>query len=160
MIEAKECIVSTLRTSTIDNQRRPNLMFTIVYVPLPSKQATHIDSNLGFQFQNLSHDFGENHNSHFAHDTVASSSQQHLPNAQDFTTSWRQDTMEVVKTNICGDCLGRGANVRWAFVLVLLVVGRAKQLRGGNWSCSGLVLREGTRLRVGLTDSQGWECGG
>ena len=33
--------------------------------------------------------------------------------------------------------------------------GWSKQFRGGNWSCSGLVLREGTRLRVGLADSQG-----
>ena len=45
----------------------------------------------------------------FAHDMVASSSQQHLPNAQDLTISRRQDTMEVVKTIIiCGDRLGRG----------------------------------------------------
>ena len=63
--------------------------------------------------------------------------------------------MEVVKTNNMWGLLGRGASVKSAFILLLLVVGGAKQFKGGNWSCSGLVLREGTRLRVGLTDSQG-----
>ena len=48
--------------------------------------------------------------------------------------------------------------MRWTFVLGN-ASGEAKQFRSGNWSCSGLVLGEGIRLRVGLTDSQGWGCG-
>ena len=48
----------------------------------------------------------------FAHDMVAPSSQQHLPNAQDFTTSWRQDTMEVVKGNNMWGLFGERATMR------------------------------------------------
>ena len=51
MIEAKECIVSTLfQQSTIKDSQT----FSIVYVLLPSKQATHIDSNLGFRLDFVS----------------------------------------------------------------------------------------------------------
>ena len=61
------------------------------------------------------------------------------------------------------DCWGRGARVRWTFVLGNACgAGGAKQFRCGNWSCSGQVLGEGIRLRVGLTgmgvwSGEGWE---
>ena len=61
----------------------------------------------------------------FAHDMVAPSSQQHLPNGQVFTTGWRQYIMEVVKGNNMWGLLGERSYHEMSICL-----GTA----GGGWS--------------------------